>query len=170
MKNQKENRLVVANAGWAETIPEWLLEEVRFERTTLGLITLIKPDCKKVGDAEVCVYLYTLGLTQPMSTEYNEIYIYLTAKLLKQKGKTLVDSMEEKLNKGLTEWQKRELEQLRETIYKTRGDINHPLLNAMRELRNDLTSTGKIETGEKSFEKNTVLQKQDKEPAQLTLL
>lgn len=28
-RKTKENRLVVADAGWAKTIPEWILEEIK---------------------------------------------------------------------------------------------------------------------------------------------
>ncbi len=94
----KENRLVVGDVGWAETIPDWLLEEVKAERFFLGLGSLIS-DCEKVGDAEACVYLYTASLRQPLDHYQAEVYIYLTAKL---------------------------------------GEINHPLLNAMRGLKKEI--------------------------------
>ena len=35
------NKLVVANRGWAETIPEWLLDEVRAERLVYGLADIM---------------------------------------------------------------------------------------------------------------------------------
>jgi len=136
---QKENRLVVANKGWAESIPEWLLEEVKTERLLYGLGGLTNPDAEKIGDAEACVYLYTLSLTAPISDRMSNVYIYLMANLSKRKELTNLDFMEEKLKQGLTEDEKRELRELKEMIYKSRGgEINHPLLNAMRELKKEI--------------------------------
>jgi len=137
---KKENRLVVADSGWAEQIPEWLLDEVRAERLTLGLGDLISPDCEKVGDAEVCVYLYTASLTAPMSSEDMGIYFYLTAKLMKRVGQELPDFLAEKLERGLSADESRELEHLRNDIYSKRGgDISHPILDAMRSLKKEVS-------------------------------
>ena len=48
------NRLVVACADWASSMPDWLLEEVKDERLITTLISLIHDlaDHEKVGDAE----------------------------------------------------------------------------------------------------------------------
>jgi len=135
----KENRLVVGDRSWAEDIPEWLLNEIRAERMILGLGSIIKPDCEKVGDAEVIVYLMTASLRSPISSEYTEIYVYLTAKMMKKRGKQLEDFMEKKLKNGLTDYEERELKELREMIYRKRGgEINHPVLNLMRNWKKDI--------------------------------
>ena len=132
--------IVVANKGWAETVPEWLIEEVKAERLILGVAGLMKPDpIEKVGDAEVCVYIYTLGLTQPLDHNLSEIYIYVTAKLMKRRGMELQDFMKEKLERGLTIDEERELKELKYRLYKRRGgEIKHPLIDAMKELKQDI--------------------------------
>lgn len=130
-----ENRLVVADAGWAETLPEWLLDEVRNERMTLGLVNIIDSSVHGVGDAEICVYLCTLSLRQPLHHEYAEIYIFLAATLMKKRGIVLADFMEEKLQKGLTHEEHRQLEELRHRIYSARGEIHHPVLDALRQMK-----------------------------------
>lgn len=128
----KENRLVVANAGWGETIPEWLKDEIREERLT-GMAGVAKP-VNEVGDAEVCAYLYTASLTAPMPHALNEIYFYVAASLMKRRGMELPDFMAEKLEQGLTADEQRELSDLKRGLYRKRGgDIAHPLLDAMRE-------------------------------------
>jgi hypothetical protein len=131
----KENKLVVANAGWGETVPDWLRQEVATERTLLGIASNIKKE-KKVGDAEATLYLYTASLTAPMSKELNGVYIYLTAKLMKQRGMTnLPDFAEAKLKKGLTADEKKKLDGLKSELYTARGgEIHSPLLDALREL------------------------------------
>jgi|GEM_PF-5074428 len=132
---KKGNRLVVADAGWAETIPEWLLEEVRQERIVLGMANIIDPGLNSVGDAEICVYLYTLSLRQPLDTEYTNIYIYLTARLMQKTGKKLEDFMEKKLQSGLSRDETRELETLRNRLQRVRGEVSHPLLDVLRQFK-----------------------------------
>ncbi len=135
MKKTKENRLVVGSKAWADVIPEWLLEEIQFERITLGLLNLIKPDSQKVGDAEVIAYLMTASLNAPLPFELTEIYTYLAAKIMKRKKKKIDKFMQDKLERGLSEYERTELERLRNTIYKQRGgDISHPLLDVLREM------------------------------------
>jgi hypothetical protein len=136
----KENRLVVGDAGWAETLPDWLLEEVKSERIILGLVGMMNPDLPKVGDAEVCVFLYTSSLRAPMSSEHTQIYLYLGAKLMKRRLKNaegedreLPEMMVESIERGLTDWEEKELEDLRDMLYRKRGgEIAHPVLDAMR--------------------------------------
>src|SRR5664280_3150347 len=96
MKNK--NRLVVADAGWAQDLPEWLLEEIRIERLTLAMAALTHEmaDHEKVGDAEMVAYLMTASLRAPLIREDAEIYIYLTAKLMQRKGKELENFMRAK--------------------------------------------------------------------------
>lgn len=131
----KENRIVVADLGWAETVPEWLKEEVKFERLVLGLRSITNL-IKEVGDAEVCLYLYTAGLREPLSHELSEVYLYLGAKLLKKRGGKISEEMKEKLERGLTIEEERQLRELKEKLYELRGgEIKHPLLDGLRELR-----------------------------------
>jgi hypothetical protein len=140
MNEQKQNRLVVADAGWGETIPKWILEEIETDRLMYGMCGIIKPGTEIVGDAEVIAYLYTLCLRVPVDHETAEIYIYLTAKLIKRKmGKeALQDFMKEKLEKGLTEYEKTCLNILRQDIYRARGgEIHAPLLDILKELKKE---------------------------------
>jgi len=145
MVKTKENRLVVAPGGWAESIPDWLKKEVEFERIALGLagnIAELRGDpIQEVGDAEACLYLYTLGLQAPLRYETSQVYIYLAAKLMKRKSldNQLDAFMEEALKAGLSVDERRELTELKRELYRTRGgEISHPLLDAMRQLGKDI--------------------------------
>jgi len=125
---------VVANVGWAETLPEWLLDEVRVERLVYGLADIMKGG-ETVGDAETLVYLYTDALTQPMSSENTNIYLYLTAKVMQKKEMELPDYLKEALDRGLTDYEMHILRDLQHSIYTKRGgEIDNPLLNTMREV------------------------------------
>ena len=134
-----KNRLVVGDASWADMIPDWLLEEIKFERLILGLATISNPEAQKIGDAEVIAYLMTASMRAPMPSEYVEIYTYLTAKVMKRQGKQLPDFMAEKLERGLTQQEEYDLKELRSMIFDKRGgEIDAPLLNVMRTLKKEI--------------------------------
>jgi len=133
------NRLVVGSAAWADTIPEWLLKEVEAERMVLGLASILKPGLDgEVGDAEVCVYLYTASLRAPMLSEHVQIYLHLASKLMKKRGMEVppdIDVSEDDLRPGEMD----ELAELRRQIWQARGGrIQHPLLDAMRAFAADV--------------------------------
>lgn len=134
-----QNRLVVGDAAWADMIPDWLLEEIKSERLIYGLAGIANPEAPKVGDAEVAAYLMTASMRAPIPHEYAEIYIFLTARLMKRRGTELLDFMAEKLEKGLTQYEEQTLKDLRNDIYRKRGgEIDTPLLNLMRAFRKEI--------------------------------
>lgn len=136
-----ENRLVVGDAGWAESLPDWLLEAIKMERLALGLVDLTCEDAPKVGDAEICAYLYTASLHAPMSAALSQVYFYVGAKMMRKlkPDAELSPMMVEALERGLTDYEERELRELRETIYRKRGgEISHPILDAMRTLKKEV--------------------------------
>ncbi len=104
----KKNRLVVADKGWAESIPGWLKQEVIMER-------MLNPE--KVGEGELCMYLFTASLKAPMGHNMSRVYLHLSSKIMKRKGIDLPLEVEDKLDPD----QERELDQLRREIYKARG-------------------------------------------------
>lgn len=140
MTNKKDkNKLVVRDAGWADTIPEWLIEEIKTERMIYGLANVMNSDNKVIGDAETVAYLMTASLHAPMSTEYVNIYFYLTARLMKKRGiEKLPDFIQEAFDHGLTDYERQELNELRTMIYRKRGgEIDTSLLNALRKLKKE---------------------------------
>lgn len=132
----KENRLIVADKSWAETLPEWILDEIEAERMVGSMINLIKPNTYTVGEAEIVAYLYTLNLRPPVSHEIAELYIYLTAKLMKKRNMPLLDFMEQKLKEGLTGDEEREFRELEYQIYKSRGgEIYSPIIEMLKDFK-----------------------------------
>ena len=135
MAKKKENRLVVGDATWADVIPEWLKEEIKWERIALGLASLMGRG-PIVGDAEVCAYLMTASLRQPLSSEHTNIYMYVLTRLFKRKNKYVPLSIRKD---ELTDWEEHEFMELKDMIYRSRGgEINHPVLNLMRQLKKDI--------------------------------
>jgi hypothetical protein len=135
---QNKNRLVVADAGWAQDLPDWLLEEITAERLTLAMAALVREmaDHEKVGNAEMVAYFMTASLRAPLIHEDAEIYVYLTAKLMQRKGKELADFMQAKIEQGLSDDENRKLTHMKtEIFYKRGGDIESPILKILRELK-----------------------------------
>jgi hypothetical protein len=142
--NKRRNALVVGDMAWADSLPEWLLEEIRQERMILGLAALGNPEIDKVGDAEVTAYLMTASMRAPLTSEYTTIYCSLSAKLMAARGKELDLEMRQFLEKGLTEWEQHELKELKSMIYEQRGgEIVHPVLNLMRAFKSECDKRGK---------------------------
>ena len=134
-----KNRLVVGDATWADMIPDWLLEEIKSERLVYGLMGIANPEAPKVGDAEVAAYLMTASMCVPMPSEYVEVYIFLTARIMRKRGKELPDFMTEKLERGLTQYEEHTLKDLASDIYRKRGgEIDTPLLNVMRTFKKEI--------------------------------
>jgi len=135
MAKKKENRLVVGARECADMIPEWLLNEVKAERMVYGLASLIGRG-PVVGDAEICAYLMTGSLRQPLSSEHVNIYMYLVTRLFKKREKEVPEDIR---RDELTEWEEHEFEELRNMIYEKRGEeIKHPVLNVMRQLKKEI--------------------------------
>lgn len=133
------NPLVVANTGWAETIPEWIKQEIEKERLIEDFKNSLKKKKdweQKVGLAEVCAYLYTASLTYPLSYHDGKIYLWVSSKLMQDAGKEVPEFAKEHLDKGLDIDEKRMLEDLRYKIYKRRGNI--------KGLFNDLSKSLKV--------------------------
>ena len=144
---KKENRLVVADIGWAESIPKWIKEAVAQERLINGLIG-ITTGKEEVGDAEVLVYLYTANLRGPISHYLSEVFIYLTGVCLQRHKKTKLNSLpdfcREKVKQGLSEDEKREFEELKQDLFRSRGGkISSPLLDVLRDLKKGKLKGGK---------------------------
>ncbi len=134
-----KNRLVVGDASWADIIPEWLLEEIKHERIIHGLAGIARSDAPKVGDAEIAAYLMTASMRGPIPSEYVEIYVFLTARLIQKRGQKLPDFMTEKLERGLTQYEEHTLNDLKSDIYRKRGgEIDTPLLNVMRAFKKEI--------------------------------
>jgi hypothetical protein len=136
-----ENKLIVADIGWAQDVPEWLKTEVELERLAEcanGVVQTVTkaPKTETVGDAEACLYLFTASLRAPISYEAGQEYIWLAATIMKRKGiEPPMDCMKEKLKAGLTPDEKRELETLKRQLYRARGGaIKHPVFDALKQM------------------------------------
>lgn len=139
---KQENKLIVANQSWAKSIPKWIKDEIASERIMNGLIDIAtqKNTAQDVGDAEIVAYLMTASLNGPLNYDNTHIYLYVGAKLMLKAKKIkeeedLPDFMQEIYKKGLSEWEKTQLNDLRSTIRQARGKVSHPLFDILKELK-----------------------------------
>lgn len=125
-----ENRLVVADEGWAKEAPQWLLDEIKTER----LIGAIADDNKnEVGDAETALYLFTASLKAPMSHELNQCYLHLCGKLMQKRGIELDDFFKKT---ELSSDEERELSRIKRELFKVRGGrIKIPIIEMLKKVR-----------------------------------
>ena len=92
--------IIVFPGGWGDTLPEWLKNAITLERLEMN-IRALKGEEVTGTDAEACAYLYTAALTNPMSHDWGQIYLYVATKTYrrwsknKMPGDIAVDSLKD---------------------------------------------------------------------------
>ncbi len=71
--------ILVFPGGWGDSLPEWLKEAITMERLEMNMRAL-KGEEMTGTDAEACAYLMTVSLTQPMDSDWTQIYLYIAGK------------------------------------------------------------------------------------------
>jgi hypothetical protein len=78
--------IVVFPGGWGDTLPDWLKTAITMERM-MGNMKSLKGEEEPTGtDADACAYLMTLSLTQPMDSDWTQIYLYVASQTYKLMG------------------------------------------------------------------------------------
>ncbi len=109
--------ILVFPGGWGDTLPEWLKTSITLERLEMNMKAL-RGDEPTGTDAEACAYLYTAALTQPIDSDWTQIYLYIATKTYKRWSKNempadiAVDS--------LSDYQMAELKRFKEWLYQKR--------------------------------------------------
>jgi hypothetical protein len=109
--------IIVFPGGWGDTLPEWLKTAITLERM-IGNMKVLKGDEPTGTDAEACAYLMTVSLTQPMDTDWTEIYLYVATRTYQRwekgemPGDIAVDS--------ISDYQLGELNRLKSWLYRQR--------------------------------------------------
>ena len=68
--------ILVFPGGWGDTLPDWLKNAITLERLVMNMKAL-KGEEMTGTDAEACAYLMTASLTQPMDSDWTQIYLYI---------------------------------------------------------------------------------------------
>jgi len=109
--------IIVFPGGWGDSLPEWLKTAITLERLEVNMKAL-KGEGMTGTDAEACAYLMTVSLTQPMDSDWTQIYLYVASKTYRRWGQNelpadiRVDS--------LTDYQLGELRRLKGWLYQKR--------------------------------------------------
>ena len=135
--NPENTPIIVANTEWP--LPDNIIRYVKEERMVNGLIDMIKPlnPEESVGYAECVAYLMPELQRRTLSNRVTKIYLYCVTQLMKRHK---IDVPKEIAIDELTDYETRELNQLKEWLYKSRGGREkNEIINALREVfKNDL--------------------------------
>ena len=109
--------IIAFPGGWGDTIPEWLKTAITLERI-MGDMKVLKGEEPIGTDAEACAYLMTLSLTQPMTSDWTQIYLYVASQTYKrwEKGEMPVDIAVD----SISDYQMGELNRLKSWLYHQR--------------------------------------------------
>jgi hypothetical protein len=114
--------IIVFPGGWGDTVPEWLKNAITLERLEMNIRPL-KGEEPTGTDAEACAYLMTVSLTEPIDSDWTQIYLYIAGKVYERWGKhempadIRVDS--------LNDYQMRELKRFKDWLYQKRITARH---------------------------------------------
>jgi hypothetical protein len=112
--------ILVFPGGWGDTLHGWLKEAITMERLEMD-IKALKGEAMTGTDAEACAYLMTVSLTQPIDSDWTQIYLYIASKVCSRWNKTEVP--EDIRVEALRDDQLRDLNRLKEWIYRQRTRI-----------------------------------------------
>ena len=109
--------IIVFPGGWGDTLPEWLKTAITLERM-IGNMKALKGEESTGTDAEACAYLMTVSLTQPMDSDWTQIYLYVASQTYKrwEKGVMPADIVVE----SISDYQTGELNRLKSWLYHQR--------------------------------------------------
>ena len=109
--------IIVFPGGWGDTLPDWLKTAVTLERM-MGDMKGLKGEEPIGTDAEACAYLMTLSLTQPMNSDWTQIYLYVASQTYKrwEKGEMPDDIAVD----SISDYQIGELNRLKSWLYHQR--------------------------------------------------
>jgi hypothetical protein len=109
--------IVVFPGGWGDTIPDWLKTAITLERM-IGDMKALKGEEPIDTDAEACAYLMTVSLTQPMDSDWTQIYLYIAGHSYKRwnKGEMPADIAVD----SISDYQMGELKRLKSWLYHQR--------------------------------------------------
>jgi len=116
--------IIVFPGGWGDSLPDWLKSAITLDRLVMNMSAL-KGEEMTGTDAEACAYLYTASLTQPMDHDWAQIYLYIANKVYsqwrsKESGVTMPEDI---LVETLTDDQMRDLNRLKEWLYRKRTTV-----------------------------------------------
>jgi hypothetical protein len=108
--------IIVYPSGWEDTLPDWIKPQITLERLIMNL-KVAKEGGVPVGDTEALAYIYPRTLESPMSEQWVRIYMYIFTQAMKFKKTEVPEDLRSEV---LTEYDMRELNDLKRWIYERR--------------------------------------------------
>jgi len=135
--------ILVFPGGWGDTLPDWLKQAITMERLMMNMRAL-KGEEMTGTDAEACAYLYTASLTQPMDSDWTQIYLYIATQVSRRHNK--IDMPPDIAVDKLTAEQIRDLDRFKEWIYRQRAQARADRdRGERRQQREEETAVKKVE-------------------------
>ncbi len=110
--------IIVFPGGWGDTLPEWLKTAITLERLALNMRAL-KGEEMTGTDAEACAYLMTVSLTQPIDSDWTQIYLYIATQTYQKHGKNEMPA--DIAVNSLNDYQMGELKRFKDWLYRVRA-------------------------------------------------
>jgi hypothetical protein len=112
--------IIVFPGGWGDTIPEWLKGAITLERLEMNMRALKGAEMAGT-DAEACAYLMTVSLTQPMDSDWTQIYLYVAGQTYRRWGKGEIPA--DIAVESISDFQMGELNRLKAWLYRQRARV-----------------------------------------------
>jgi len=109
--------IIVFPRGWGDSLPEWLKNAITLERLEMNMRALKGEDMTGT-DAEACAYLMTVTLTQPVDSDWTQIYLYIATQTYRRWGKG--DMPSDIAVESLSDYQMAELKRFKNWLYEKR--------------------------------------------------
>jgi hypothetical protein len=109
--------IIVFPGGWGGTLPDWLKTAITLERM-MGNMKALKGEEPTGTDAEACAYIMTLSLTQPMDSDWTQIYLYVAGQSYKRWNKREMPA--DIAVNSISDYQTGELNRLKSWLYQQR--------------------------------------------------
>ncbi len=110
--------IIVMPGGWGDSLPEWIKSTITLERLLENMAAITKGREPIATDAEATAYLYTASLTDSMSHDWAQIYLYVAGQTMRKSQK--IELPCDIRVESISDHQMHKLNELKRWIYETR--------------------------------------------------
>ena len=136
--------IIVMPGGWGDDLPDWLRQKVAIERLGENMLALKEGREPTATNAEAACYLFTASLSTPIGSDWTQIYLFVAGGEMTSESKTEMPS--DIKVEVLTEYQQRELRQLKNWIYEQRVKLRKDKKKGLRQGEHLVENAEELET------------------------